>query len=88
MQRLLPALLLMSLCLPAVHAKTRFPGVAWESRAPAEVGVDSEALDALADRLGGRGCVIKDGYIVKEWGDPKSPDNFADLAAGWTGSRF
>ena len=69
MQRLLPALLLMSLCLPAVHAKTRFPGVAWESRAPAEVGVDSEALDALADRLGGRGCVIKDGYIVKEWGD-------------------
>lgn len=26
-------------------------------------------LDRLAQQLGGRGCVVKDGYVVKSWGD-------------------
>jgi len=29
----------------------------------------AEPLEALAAQLGGRGCVIKDGYVVKAWGD-------------------
>ena len=55
--------------LSAARAETHFPGADWERRAPAEVGVNAADLDALAERLGGRGCVIKDGYVVKTWGD-------------------
>ncbi|HPA06201.1 MAG TPA: DUF5060 domain-containing protein [Candidatus Hydrogenedentes bacterium] len=55
--------------LASARAETRLPGPEWQSRAPAEAGLDAGLLDALADRLGGRGCVIKEGCIVKEWGD-------------------
>jgi len=46
-----------------------FPGAHWESRTPEEAGMDGAALDAMATALGGRGCVVKDGYAVKTWGD-------------------
>ncbi|MBI2424281.1 MAG: DUF5060 domain-containing protein [Candidatus Hydrogenedentes bacterium] len=46
-----------------------FPGAAWEERAPEACGADGDALEALAQRLGGRGCVVKDGVAIKTWGD-------------------
>ena len=49
-------------------ASDRFPGTRWETRDPAPLGLKLAWLDRLADTLGGRGCVIKDGYIVKAWG--------------------
>jgi len=45
-----------------------FPGVQWEQRDPSSLGLDGAVLDRLAEALGGRGCVIKDGYVVKTWG--------------------
>ncbi len=50
-------------------ADDAFPGVEWEQREPGALGLDGAELDEVAARLGGRGCVIKDGYIVKSWGD-------------------
>ncbi len=47
---------------------THFPGQQWEQRDPAAAGLEGAWLDRLADALGGSGCVIKDGYIVKAWG--------------------
>jgi len=49
--------------------ESRFPGAAWEHKSPAELGLDAARLDAVAVALGGRGCVVKDGYVVKAWGD-------------------
>ncbi len=46
-----------------------FPGKSWEQRAPGEVGLDAAKLDAFATAVGGDGVVIKDGYLVKTWGD-------------------
>src|SRR5688572_25830908 len=46
-----------------------FPSATWEARTPAQMGLDAHQLDSLAGELGGRGCVVKDGYIVKAWGD-------------------
>lgn len=63
------ALLALLLCPPAVSAQVVFPGAAWEVRRPADVGLEAALLDQLAERLGGRGCVVKDGYMVKTWGD-------------------
>jgi len=45
-----------------------FPGASWEARPPEALGLDPARLDALAARLEGRGCVIKNGYVVKAWG--------------------
>jgi CubicO group peptidase (beta-lactamase class C family) len=46
-----------------------FPGKTWLERAPAEVGLDARALDTFAANVGGDGCIIRDGYLVKTWGD-------------------
>lgn len=48
--------------------RNRFPGAQWEQREPASLGLDGAVLDKLAAALGGRGCVVRDGYVVKAWG--------------------
>lgn len=53
----------------AGSAQVVFPGKAWEQRQPADLNLNAALLDKLAESLGGRGCVIKDGYVVKTWGD-------------------
>jgi CubicO group peptidase (beta-lactamase class C family) len=52
----------------ALLAGPRFPGRSWEQREPGELGLDAAALDKLAVDLGGRGCVVRHGYIAKAWG--------------------
>ncbi|MGD9644640.1 MAG: serine hydrolase domain-containing protein [Pirellulales bacterium] len=46
-----------------------FPGLTWERRTPAEVGLDATKLDELARLVEGRGCVVRHGYLVYGWGD-------------------
>ncbi|MCB1096531.1 MAG: serine hydrolase [Verrucomicrobiae bacterium] len=46
-----------------------FPDKEWESRTPAELGLDKEKLMAFQRLAGGRGCIVKDGYLVSSWGD-------------------
>lgn len=52
-----------------LQAENVWPEGDWAQKAPAELGMDAGILDELAESLGGRGCVIKDGYVVKSWGD-------------------
>jgi len=57
------------LCLAALKARAVvFPGETWKERAPASVGLDERKLAEFAARVGGAGCIIKDGYLVKSWG--------------------
>jgi CubicO group peptidase (beta-lactamase class C family) len=73
---------------PHTNASTRngstttgaFPGEYWLARDPAQLGMESAALDQLADRLRGRGCVIKDGFVVKAWGDQARPADILSSA--------
>ena len=62
--------LLTALAAPAllVAASQHYPGSQWETREPSALGLEGAWLDRLADALGGRGCVIRDGYVVKAWG--------------------
>lgn len=55
-----------------------YPGVRWEMRAPEEVGLARDKLDALRDLVGGRGCVVRYGYMVYTWGDQSRS---ADIAS-------
>ena len=52
----------------ATQADT-FPGAHWLTRDPDQVGLSPERLDALRDLVGGRGCVVRHGFMVYTWGD-------------------
>ena len=47
---------------------TVFPADHWDTAAPESLGADTARLEELAQNLGGRGCVIQHGYVVKSWG--------------------
>ncbi len=63
------AILMFCCCAPiASAADTIFPGTSWQSKQPSELGLDEARLKAVATALGGRGCAIKDGYVIQTWG--------------------
>lgn len=64
-----------------VHARENgFPGARWERVAPADAGLDSAALAAFRNYVGGRGCVVRCGRIVFTWGDFKRRGDVASAA--------
>ncbi len=46
-----------------------FPKESWERRPPRELQLDDANLEELAEKLGGRGCVVRHGYVAASWGD-------------------
>ncbi|MCH8219013.1 MAG: hypothetical protein IH892_19820, partial [Planctomycetes bacterium] len=60
---------------PRIHADTVWPEQQWEQASPESQGMSGEKLDAAAHYAlsagGGSGCIIRGGYLVKEWGDPQ-----------------
>lgn len=66
-----------------VPADSVFPGAEWQTRTPEEVGLDPVRLEAIAGRAGGRGCVVRHGYLVYAWGDPARRGDVASAAKPW-----
>ncbi len=62
----------------AADGDSAFPGETWQIKKPNEVGLSSDKLDAFATAVGGDGVVIRDGHLVKTWGQP---DRRADWAS-------
>jgi hypothetical protein len=54
-----------------------FPGVEWETRSPSQVGLDASTIDLFAANVGGDGVIIKDGYLVKAWGNQSARADWA-----------
>lgn len=77
MNPILPSLC-CALCVIAGHAQAGvFPGANWETRRPEEVGLSREKLNALQELVGGRGCVVRHGYMVYSWGDQSKSSDVA-----------
>jgi CubicO group peptidase (beta-lactamase class C family) len=57
--------------------KPIYPRADWEKRAPEEVGLSASKLKALAELVGGRGCVVRHGYLAYTWGDPARSGDIA-----------
>jgi hypothetical protein len=57
-----------------------YPGATWQTRTAAQVGLDAAKLDELADRIGGVGTIVRDGYIVKSWGDQTAKADWASTS--------
>lgn len=64
-------------------AEVVFPGTHWQRRDSASSGFNNDQLLALADYLGGRGCVTHDGYLIYEWGDATRPADVASAVNPW-----
>jgi CubicO group peptidase (beta-lactamase class C family) len=69
--------LIVAAMQPALAA---VPGAEWETATPAEVGLDREGLEAFAQQIGGRGCVVRGGKLVYTWGDATKPGDVASAA--------
>jgi CubicO group peptidase (beta-lactamase class C family) len=65
------------------NAQDTFPAEHWEIRLPAEAGLDAAKLDAVREFMGGRGCVVRNGYLVYEWGDISKPYDVASALKPW-----
>lgn len=63
----------------AADGKSIFPGETWETKKPAEVGLNADELDESAKAVGGEGVVIRDGYLVKTWGQLELRADWASL---------
>ena len=60
-----------------------WPGQSWETREPAGVGLDAARLAEFAQRVGGRGCIVRGGYMVFTWGDASRRGDVASAAKPW-----
>ncbi len=57
-----------------------YPGRQWQTKTPAEVGLDAGKLKELSDYVGGFGCVVRHGYMVYTWGDASRRTDVASAA--------
>jgi CubicO group peptidase (beta-lactamase class C family) len=83
----LPAIMLLPTvaALPAMPSNDRqeharelvWPKADWETRTPEQSGLAAEKLKALAELAGGRGCVVRHGYLVYSWGDSAKSGDIA-----------
>jgi CubicO group peptidase (beta-lactamase class C family) len=60
-----------------------YPGKTWETRSPDQVGLSPAKLDVLRDLAGGRGCVVRRGYMVYTWGDVSKRADVASACKPW-----
>ncbi len=77
-------LLLSAACLSPVPCRAEsaagkpvYPAANWEKCTPEEAGLSADKLRALAELAGGRGCVVRHGYLVHTWGDPAHSGDIA-----------
>jgi CubicO group peptidase (beta-lactamase class C family) len=57
-----------------------FPGATWAFRTPAEARLDGAKLNQIANMLDGRGCIVRDGYMVATWGTQNAKDDWASAS--------
>ncbi|MGB9594854.1 MAG: hypothetical protein ACPL7B_01125 [Candidatus Poribacteria bacterium] len=54
-----------------------YPNTEWEKRSPKDVGMSQEELKRFSEFVKGRGCVVRYGYIIYEWGDQSKCEDVA-----------
>jgi len=73
----------LTLSLTLWAGAATFPGANWTTRTPAEVGLDVAKLNAIQSYLGGRGCIVRNGYLVYSWGNIANCGDVASAAKPW-----
>jgi CubicO group peptidase (beta-lactamase class C family) len=60
-----------------------YPAATWQTKSPADVAMHAAKLHALAHYVGGRGCVVRHGYLVRTWGDAAKRADVASACKPW-----
>ena len=60
-------------------ALKRFPGKEWETKRPADLGFDEEALRRILPRVGIGGTIVRHGYVVATWGNQRTAVQTASM---------
>ena len=50
---------------PGAAAQPVYPGKQWVTAKPSKVGLDAARLKAFSQFIGGRGCVVRHGYMCR-----------------------
>ena len=91
--------ILVSFLTPAASAQAPdpvrravWPGRSWETATPESQGMSAAVLDAAAAYAekagGGSGCIVRHGYLVKEWGDPARRADIKSATKGSLGATL
>jgi len=56
------------------------PGATWTTKPPADVGLGEAALGAFSSSIGGRGVVVRNGYLAYSWGNASQKGDIASAA--------
>jgi len=67
----------------AMAAEPVYPGKTWATLTPAAAGVDAAKLGAFSALVGGRGCVVRHGYLVYAWGNAAKRGDVASAVKPW-----
>jgi hypothetical protein len=57
-----------------------FPGKVWAVKKPDAVGLDAGKLACFSRTVGGRGCIVRHGYLAGTWGDASRSGDVASAA--------
>ncbi len=63
-----------------LRAQTVFPADCWATESAKALQLDESSLVEVPALLGGRGCIIKDGYVVQTWGDQQKRSDWMSSA--------
>ncbi len=78
--------------LAPAASRVMWPGHEWQTATAESQGLSVLQLDdaaAYAERYGGgSGCIIRHGYLVKEWGDPKKLADIKSATKGAVGTTI
>ena len=83
MQRILMTAAILVLCLSMANAETVsvYPAKKWQTRTPAQVGLNAAKLNVFRDAVRpGNGVIIKNGYLAYSWGSLTRKVNWASAA--------
>ena len=69
--------MILLLLVSVARGQEVWPGEHWEEREAWDVGMKKEKLAARAELAGGRGCVVKGGWMVVAWGDQSKSSDVA-----------
>ncbi|MEK7396828.1 MAG: hypothetical protein AAB116_07805 [Candidatus Poribacteria bacterium] len=60
-----------------------YPKEKWEERKPEEVALSSKKLDQFSEFVGGRGCIVRYGYMIYSWGNQSKCADIASAVKPW-----
>ncbi len=66
--------------LGEITGNDSLPGKSWERKSPFAVGLNAQKLDTLQKLVRGRGCLMRNGFLVYSWGDISKSEELASAA--------